>query len=1472
MDIRKKHLFISLWLIIFAFTFGGVTAADDSGTCGTNVKFTISGNTISFAKGDGAEAPKWEDGEGSNCGAVFREDREITSVKVTEKISVTNGNQLFYDFRYVREMDLSKLDVSAVTDMSYMFLGCGSLESLDLSGWDTSSVTNMIYMFRECGCLESLDLSGWDTSKVTNMSGMFLECGSLSSVDVSGWNTSGVEGMANMFDGCSYLESLDVSGWDTSSVISMRGMFLGCGSLSSVDVSGWNTSGVKGMTNMFGGCGSLSSVDVSGWDTSSVTDMNSMFYDCGSLSSLDVSGWDTSFVTDMHYMFWGCESLKSLDISGWNTSSVTDMDQMFLACYSLQTLALGKNTVSKNIFENLPAYNNSTWYYLKTGAAAGNPLPPKTGKAGSELFGAYDSDKMAGVWSKNQDLVLAADITIEYPAGTVITGETVPVHSTEVQLTASASPDGAGQKFFWHSSNPKTAVVDADGNVTFKKYGTAVITVKAADGSGVSAQTTLSLTGTCGTNVKYTVDGSTISFAKGDGTEDPKWEDGAGSNCGAVFKDDPAITSVKVTGKISVTNGKELFRNFGHVREMDLSELDVSAVTDMAYMFRDCGSLKSLDLSGWDTSSVTGMYDMFYHCYDLESLDVSGWDTSSVTGMDDMFYECGSLKSLDLSGWDTSSVTDMSFMFYKCSFLTNLDVSGWDTSSVTSMDSMFKYCSSLESLDVSGWDTSSVVVMNYMFQLCSSLESLDVSGWDTSKVREMDGMFSGCSSLTSLDLSGWDTSSVTSMDSMFYNCSSLKTLVLGKNTLRTNIFGRLPAYNSPWYYLKTGAAAGNPLPPKTGKAGSELFGAYDSDKMAGVWSTDPDLVLAESIRIEYPAGTDVTDLTVPVDRAEVQLTATASPDGAGKKFFWHSGDPKTASVDGNGNVTFKKAGKVTITVKAADCSGASAETALTYGLAESVKILGPDGKDITGGTVTVDTEAYQLKAKALPESVPQEFTWKSSDTDTASVSKAGKVTFKKAGTVTITAAAADGSEKSAEVTLTLKAEDPAEITAEAEVIRGGNAIDLDDFVTKAIGKVSFSIKGEDLGCSLNSDSHVLTSGEKTGKVTVAVSVADSGFHYGKTGTVTVSVIEKKQGKLEVEQKGAVFGGTLPAPEYSAPAGTVSETVLYSGAGCGPSEEPPSEPGSYTVTVSCETKDTVYTGTAEFTIAPKPLSDPSVTAKLLPSDSFTRTGETFRITGAEVRDGDKLLTEGVDYEITAESVLSAVEVGTYEVTVSADDKAAADTDGTAAKTVTGRDYSGSVTLTWQIKPGDTPGPERPGIDFFRLHGDCELPATGFSALRPTVLPEQPKELRYTSLRMRLMLPTLDQDIELVTVPRDGNSWAVAWLGTDAGILEGSALPGEGVSLIAGHNTLNDTDYGPFALLSTLEVNDTVMVREESGALKLFRVYANELLEPDDMERLSALAGDDALVLLTCENESAAGGYLNRRVVFAKEIQK
>ena len=177
-----------------------------------------------------------------------------------------------------------------------------------------------------------------------------------------------------------------------------------------------------------------------------------------------------------------------------------------------------------------------------------------------------------------------------------------------------------------------------------------------------------------------------------------------------------------------------------------------------------------------------------------------------------------------------------------------------------------------------------------------------------------------------------------------------------------------------------------------------------------------------------------------------------------------------------------------------------------------------------------------------------------------------------------------------------------------------------------------------------------------------------------------------------------------------------------------------------------------------------------------------------------------------------------------------------------------------------------------LEFFRLCDECMLPATGFSSLRPAALSAQPNDLRYTDVGMRLMIPSLDLDSELVSVPMDGNSWAVEWLDDRGGVLEGSALPGEGFSVVAAHNTLNDMEYGPFALLGTLELNELIAVSGIGSGLRTFRVFANELLAPDDIDKMASIAEreENSLVLITCENESVDGGYLNRRVIFAKPV--
>ena len=402
-----------LLLLVSCYAF-----ALDQGTCGNNVSYSVAGDMITFTKTDPASEAFWE-----KCGSIFQNDSRIKRVKVNDPIILTSGESVFKDFGYVEEMDLSKLDVSSVTDMKNMFSGCSSLSTLNVKEWDTSKVTNMFGMFINCKSLTSLDVSKWNTSNVTDMSSMFAYCYALPSLDVSNWNisnvtsicqmfmycrqlttldvskwdTSRVTNMKNMFVDCSSLPTLDVSRWKTGSVTDMEALFFGCSSLPSLDLKGWDTSNVTTMRSMFMLCSSLPTIDVSNWKTSNVTSMEGMFDNCSSITTLDVSGWDTSKVTKMSGMFYKCSSLTNLDLSNWDTSNVSEMVRIFTYCDGITRLTFGEKTIETNIFESLPLYN-STWKYDVKGSSASNPLPIGSRKSNGTLFTAYDYDSMAGTW------------------------------------------------------------------------------------------------------------------------------------------------------------------------------------------------------------------------------------------------------------------------------------------------------------------------------------------------------------------------------------------------------------------------------------------------------------------------------------------------------------------------------------------------------------------------------------------------------------------------------------------------------------------------------------------------------------------------------------------------------------------------------------------------------------------------------------------------------------------------------------------------------------------------------------------------------------------------------------------------------------------------------------------------------------------------------------------------------------------
>ena len=143
-------------------------------------------------------------------------------------------------------------------------------------------------------------------------------------------------------------------------------------------------------------------------------------------------------------------------------------------------------------------------------------------------------------------------------------------------------------------------------------------------------------------------------------------------------------------------------------------------------------------------NSITSCENMFKKLPKIKEIDLSNFDVSKVTSMNSMFHECSDLEKINFGNINTSSVKNFENLFHNCIKLASIDVSNFDTSSVTTMNRMFRYCKSLTSIDASNFDTHNVEDMFDIFGYCYKLITVNVSNFNTSKVKMMQGMFYHC--------------------------------------------------------------------------------------------------------------------------------------------------------------------------------------------------------------------------------------------------------------------------------------------------------------------------------------------------------------------------------------------------------------------------------------------------------------------------------------------------------------------------------------------------------------------------------------------------------------------------------------------------------------------------------------------------------------------------------------------------------
>ena len=118
----------------------------------------------------------------------------------------------------------------------------------------------------------------------------------------------------------------------------------------------------------------------------------------------------------------------------------------------------------------------------------------------------------------------------------------------------------------------------------------------------------------------------------------------------------------------------------------------------------------------------------------------------------------------------------------------------------------------------------------------------------------------------------------------------------------------------------------------------------------------------------------------------------------------------------------------------------------------------------------------------------------------------------------------------------------------------------------------------------------ITDGAAGDVISVTISVSSDNYDPAEV-SIILTLAEKKSGTLAVTQDDFTYGGTIPAavpdpgpPEGITPGFSYSGTDVF-GTDYGPSPDVPANAGSYTVTVTYETADTIWTGTDDFSVVP-----------------------------------------------------------------------------------------------------------------------------------------------------------------------------------------------------------------------------------------------------------------------------------------------
>ena len=144
----------------------------------------------------------WDVSKATTFESMFSNVTYVTKIDISDWIMKCPCRGMFRSMSSLKEVVFARVenrDDGSSNSFERVFAGCTNLEKVDLSRINTTNVSIMTYMFQNCSSLKEIDLSSLHTTNLYYLDGTFDGCTSLEKLDIRGLDFEIIRYTSNAF-------------------------------------------------------------------------------------------------------------------------------------------------------------------------------------------------------------------------------------------------------------------------------------------------------------------------------------------------------------------------------------------------------------------------------------------------------------------------------------------------------------------------------------------------------------------------------------------------------------------------------------------------------------------------------------------------------------------------------------------------------------------------------------------------------------------------------------------------------------------------------------------------------------------------------------------------------------------------------------------------------------------------------------------------------------------------------------------------------------------------------------------------------------------------------------------------------------------------------------------------------------------------------------------------------------------------